>query len=249
MILRGNRRAAERAAITHLADGSASEAERARLEAAVARSPELAAELAEQRRVVAMLASLDVGAPASLHQRVFRPQARAASGRPRPTSRIAIVAVVLIALVVFAIARPVGHANVRSVVAIALATGDGVPPGVSPRDHALLGVAIDRVAFPNWNARGWRTSGSRIDTLGGQQVETVYYSAEGYERVGYAIVGGAALRVTGARRAATLAGVTYSTIRDGGASVVTWRRDGHTCVLASRHASVSALIALASQTA
>ena len=77
----------------------------------------------------------------------------------------------------------------------------------------------------------------------------MFYSAEGYERVGYAIVGGAALRVTGARRAATLAGVTYSTIRDGGASIVTWRRDGHTCVLASRPASVSALIALASQTA
>ena len=249
MILRANKKAAEQAAITRLADGSATEAERARLEAAVARSPELAAELAEQRRVVAMLASLDVGAPASLHQRLVAPEPPTARRRARPTSRIAIVTVVLIALLVFAIARPGGHANVRSVVAIALATGDGVPPGVSSHDHALLGVAIDRVAFPNWSTRGWRTSGSRIDTLGGQHVETVYYTAEGYERVGYAIVGGAALRITGARRAATRGGVSYWTIPDGRASVVTWRRDGHTCVLASRHAPVSALIALASVSA
>jgi anti-sigma factor RsiW len=249
MILRANKKAAEQAAITRLADGSATDAERARIEAAVARSPELAAELAEQRRVVAMLASLDVGAPATLHQRVVAPEPRTARRRLRPTGRIAIVTVVLIALVVFAIARPVGHANMRSVVAIALATGDGVPPGVSPHDHALLGVAIDRVVFPNWSTRGWRTSGSRIDTLGGQHVETVYYTAEGYERVGYAIVGGAALRITGARRAATRAGVSYWTIPDGKASVVTWRRDGHTCVLASRHAPVSALIALASMSA
>ncbi len=249
MILRANKKAAERAAITRLADGSATEAERTRLEASTARSPELAAELAEQRRVVAMLASLDLGAPASLHQRVVALEPRPARRRPRPTSRIAIVTVVLIALLVFAIARPVGHADVRSVVALALATGDDVPPGVSSRDHAVLGVAIDRVAFPNWSTLGWRTSGSRIDTLGGQDVETVYYTAEGYERVGYAIVGGTALRIAGARRVAMRAGVSYWTIPNSGASVVTWRRDGHTCVLASRHAPVSALIALASVSA
>jgi len=117
---------------------------------------------------------------------------------------------------------------VRSVVAIALATGDGVPRGELAR-HALLGVAIDRVAFPNWSTRGWRTSGSRIDTLGGQHVETVYYTAEGYERVGYAIVGGAALRITGARRAATRGGVSTGRSRRQGERRHLASRRPHLC--------------------
>jgi anti-sigma factor RsiW len=91
MILRANKKAAEQAAITRLADGSATEAERARLEAAVARSPELAAELAEQRRVVAMLASLDVGAPARAADQPYRDRDgrsdRAPRIRDRPTGR------------------------------------------------------------------------------------------------------------------------------------------------------------------
>jgi len=38
-----------------------------------------------------MLASLDVGAPASLHQRLVAPEPPTARRRARPTSRIAIV--------------------------------------------------------------------------------------------------------------------------------------------------------------
>jgi len=245
MILRPRKHDRSTAAITRLADGSASERERAALEAAVARSPQLAAELAEQRQAVTALAALDLQAPPGLHARIRELERKPASRRPRTTRRAAVIALAVLVLVLVSLSRSSGHASVRGVIAIALASASQPPPAVSPRDHALLDVAIDRATFPNWDYRGWRTTGSRLDTLGGQSVETVYYTARGWERVGYSIVGGSALPVKGAKLVLARHGVSYWVISDAGASVLTWRRDGHTCVLASHRAPVSALLALA----
>jgi anti-sigma factor RsiW len=246
MMLRRHRDQPGHPALARLADGTASADERAALEDVLAGRPELAAELAEQRDALTLLASIAaVTAPPGLQERVRASQAQPARRRPRATRRAAILAIAFVAVVLVALVRSSGTANVHSVVAVALARGDTPPPGVSPRDHVLLGIAIDRVAFPNWADRGWRTSGSRLDSLGGQEVETVYYRAEGYERLGYSIVGGAPLAIGGARLLARHDGVSYWTIAGTSASVVTWRRDGHTCVLASRAAPLSALVALA----
>ena len=245
MILRRNRDGGVNAAITRLADGSASDAERAQLEAAVARSPQLAAELAEQREAVSRLAAIDVAAPHELHARVRTIESRPARRRPRTTRRAALIALATIVIVLVALARPAGHPGVGDVIAVALASSEQSPPGLNPSDHAVLNVAIDKATFPNWGYRGLQTTGSRLDTLGGQSVETVYYAARSRERVGYSIVGGSALPIKGARLALTRDGVRYWVIRDGRASVISWRREGHTCVLASRQAPVSALLALA----
>jgi anti-sigma factor RsiW len=246
MILRRDPDRAARAALTRLADGSATDAERAELEAAAMRSPELAAELAEQRTAVSLLAALELSAPPRLHERVQALEpVPARRRRARMTPRLAIVAIAVVAVVAVALSRPVGHANVRGVIALALAAGEQVPPAVSPRDHAVLDVAIDRTAFPNWKYLGWRTTGDRLDNVGGQQVETVYYQTAGDERVGYSIVGGATVPLGKAQLALRRRGVSYWVLPHGGATVVSWRRDGHTCVLASREASARTLISLA----
>ena len=246
MILRRDPDSGSRSALTRLADGSATDAERADLEAAVALSPELAAELAEQREVVARLAALELNAPPRLHDTVRAlERAPVRRRRARMTPRLAFVAIAVVVVVTVGLSRPVGHANVRGVIALALAPGEHSPPPVSPRDHAVLDVAIDRTAFPNWDYLGWRTTGARLDTLGGQHVETVYYQAARSERVGYSIVGGTALPLGEARLALRRGGVSYWVLSHGGATVVSWRRDGHTCVLASRHAPAGALISLA----
>jgi hypothetical protein len=41
-------------------------------------------------------------------------------------------------------------------------------------------------------------------------------------------------------------GVNFELLRGDGATIVTWLRDGHTCVLASRRAGASVLLTLAS---
>ena len=51
----------------------------------------------------------------------------------------------------------------------------------------------------------------------------------------------------GARRVRRGA-LPLAVLRHGGAAVVTWRRDGHTCVLASRQASAERLVRLAAWT-
>jgi hypothetical protein len=57
--------------------------------------------------------------------------------------------------------------------------------------------------------------------------------------VGYTIVDGAPLPEPGDARTVMAAGTKLKVYKtDGGATVVTWRRDGHTCVLAGRGAGV-----------
>jgi len=235
------------AALARLADGNATDAERAQLEAAVARSPELAAALAAQRRALALVAALDVEAPAELHARVralAQPPVRRQPHR-RVAARTALVAALAVVILVAALARSQSQPDVHSVLGLTLSAATQPAPAVNARDHATLDVAVNRTVFPNWRSRGWHTTGARLDNLDGHVVETVYYTAEGYERVGYSIVGGAALRVGGWQRTITQRGVRYWVIDSRGASVLTWRRDGHTCVLASRRVPVQALLALA----
>ena len=244
MKLRRNSDPLNAAGLTRLADGTAQGAEREALERAVAGSPELAGELAEQQRAVELLAALDVKAPEALHARLRTVEERPARPRRRhTTTRAAVIAITALAIAIVALARPTHQPEVRSVAPLALDAA--TLPAPTAHNHTILNVKVDRTAFPNWDWRGWRTSGSRLDKLDGHIVETVYYRAEGYERIGYSIVGGAALRLGSVQRTLRRGGVSYSVLADGPARVITWQRDGHTCVLASRHATVGTLLALA----
>jgi hypothetical protein len=59
--------------------------------------------------------------------------------------------------------------------------------------------------------------------------------------VHYAIVDGAPLPMP-AGRVIRLGDHRYTVLRHDGATIITWRADGHTCVLASRQASESDLV-------
>jgi hypothetical protein len=60
---------------------------------------------------------------------------------------------------------------------------------------------------------------------------TVVYYRRGERQVGYVIVSGSAMPEPSATSGQTRRGVEYHALRVGGKPVVTWRRDGHTCVL------------------
>lgn len=108
-----------------------------------------------------------------------------------------------------------------------------------------LDVSSAGIAFPYWQATvGWRAVGTRVDRIHGRRVVTVFYKAPRGGRVGYSIVGGPPLAVPSAP-AINRHGITFTVLNRAGATVVTWKRDGHTCVLASHTAGPRRLIDLA----
>jgi hypothetical protein len=87
------------------------------------------------------------------------------------------------------------------------------------------------VAFPNLRRPyGWRAVGARVDKLDGRRAKVVYY-AKGARQVAYVIVAGSGLPRPSAGRSTVLNSVRFQTLQLAGRPAVTWRRDGHTCVL------------------
>jgi hypothetical protein len=76
----------------------------------------------------------------------------------------------------------------------------------------------------------------------------VFYTpvaATGGSRVGYTIVAGRALPIPDAPTI-TRHGIHFRVLTDNGATVLTWRRAGHTCILAARGVAAGTLAHLAS---
>jgi hypothetical protein len=116
------------------------------------------------------------------------------------------------------------------------------PTAPAPRSLVAAGTTI---AFPQWSERGWPGVGTRSDRIGGRTVTTEFYRSYEAGTLGYAIVSGAPVRWGAGGRTVTLRGAEYRVMNAGGAQIVAWVQDGHTCVLASRTATDAALVALA----
>jgi hypothetical protein len=224
-----------------------------------------------ESELVELVRSIDAPAPTALHREVHAlisaGRASAAStgrgsaagvggGFPllRPllagTALAAVVVVVVVVATVLAIALNSGSGGGTSTMSMPEASASTLRPATAPAppqragNRAQLAVAVDGVSFPSWQHLGWRSTGARSDRVGGHTMTTVFYAnARGY-RVGYAIIAGAAPRVSGG----TLAwrgGTYYRLSFADGAPVVTWRRDGHMCVLSGRGVSSTTLMRLA----
>jgi hypothetical protein len=142
---------------------------------------------------------------------------------------------------------PGGNPEAPSVAQAAMLGARQPSGGPPPRyDHApYLDRKVGGILFPRWQERfGWRAEGVRSDRLGGRDTTTVYYGYEG-RRIGYTIVGGAALPQPADWRAETHSGTQLRAARLGSRTVVTWRRRDHTCILSGRGLSAQTLFALA----
>jgi hypothetical protein len=129
---------------------------------------------------------------------------------------------------------------------LALGPATRPAPAESVSNRGELTASVDGVAFPYWEERfGWRGSGARSDALGGRAVTTVFYSNARGQRIGYAIVAGAA-PATADGTVVRRWGVAYRLSSQDGASVIAWLRGGHLCVMAGRGVSPSTLLSLAS---
>jgi hypothetical protein len=179
-----------------------------------------------------------IEAPASLREGI-EAQRDGARSRPRRRRWIALPVGGLVAAAAVAVALLVGGGaagpTVDEAAALALQQPNLPAPKIDTTNIHLVKVTIDDLQFPNYGyewAR-WKAIGHRIGTVAGRDAKTVTYRGP-LGDVGYAIVAGDPLPEPKDARYVTAGGRRFAVVRHGDATVVTWRRAGHTCVLAGR---------------
>lgn len=244
------------AELARVADGSLAPEREAELRRQIAADSELAAALAAQERAVTMLRAVDTAAPAALRGAVAA-RLRAAE-RPRrgwagvPRVRIALPATALVAAIaLFAVLLGgSGQPGPTLPQTVHLTLAAAVSPAPAEQGAArTLDISGAGIPFPYWQrVVGWRATGARADTVAGRRIVTVFYGAQWGNRVGYAIVSGRPIAVPPGH-AVTRGGVIYRLMGSDGAELVTWLRNGHTCVIAGRGIAPGTLLRLATASA
>jgi hypothetical protein len=198
-------------------------------------------------RIRALAGGLD--APPALRTWVRAAETARGPGRaPRPPRRprlalagagglVAAAAAALVLALVGGGGGGGGAPSVDAAAALALARPTAAAPATTGPADTQLAARVGEVTFPNYAYRWpeWKAAGIRHDTIGGRAATTVTYRGPAGD-VGYTIVDGAPLPEPGAGRRIVAEGVPMRVFRKDGATVVTWRRDGHTCILAGRGA-------------
>jgi hypothetical protein len=190
----------------------------------------------------------EVEAPATLRMRLAEDRgARARPGRGRARRRFALpalggvglAAVAAVVLVLVGVGGSAGAPSLDDAVALALAPPTKPAPAVDPANTQLVDAEVAGIAFPNYGYAWpkWMAKGARRDRISGRDAATVVYRGPRGD-VGYTIVAGKPLDPPAGARHVQAGGLDLSIVRRDGATVVTWERDGHTCVLAGRGAGV-----------
>ncbi len=240
-----------------IADGSLPSARRAEVEARIAASPTLAAELERQRRAVTAIrgANAEVGAPASLRRRIEEAGGRREAPSPEPSTgrrwwtgwpAVALAGAAAVVIAVGIVAMPGAEPTVAEAAAVAALPATEPAPQQQPGAPALLAASFEGLSYPDWaDEFGWRAVGERSDELDGRATNTVFYeNAEGV-RIGYTIVAGDALDSPEDSERTVVEGVELDAFSADGERAVTWLRDGHTCVLAGEGVPEETLLELA----
>jgi anti-sigma factor RsiW len=248
------------AELARLADGSLDPKRQDELRAQIQKSPALVRALAEQERAVKLLRSTsEIAAPDALRAQLdalvaepSQPAKPANRKREWPRLRLgfalpamAAVAAAVVAAVLIIGGNGSSGPTLPQAAQAALSASTLPAPADSTTNPAQLDVSVGGIPFPDWSRNiGWRTLGQRNDTLGGRRVVTVFYASHKGTRIGYAIVSGAPINVSGDTTVHE-GGTTYTLFNLGNARGITWRREGHTCVIAGRGVSDAKLLALA----
>jgi hypothetical protein len=194
------------------------------------------AELAERGRLLVAAAVADVQAPPALRHRLEHQ--RQAGVPVRRRRRLAfgglLAGATAMALVVALLVAPGGTPGAPTIVEAARvgALPPEAPPPPRARDRPReLAVAAAGIAFPAWQTFGWSPAGVRRDDIEGREVTTVTYRTAARASVAYSIVDGEALKKPEGASTRNVEGISVTTHRAGGRWIVTWVRDGHTCII------------------
>jgi Putative zinc-finger len=220
-----------------LADGTLPAKRRAEVEAHLQESPELAALLEEQRSAVSALRSVaaQVDAPSGLRARIDAERARRSAPRFRRPRVLALgfaaAAAVAALAVLVTIPGGVSGPSIAEAATIATRPAEEPAPQPLPEEPKLLDAEIEGVVFPAWDEKfEWRAVGAREDELDGRETKTVFYEKDG-KRIAYTVVGGEALDVPDEARTGRREGTDLHFFESDGRTIVTWERDGKTCIL------------------
>jgi hypothetical protein len=192
-------------------------------------------------------------APARLRARIEAqrpsPRVRARRRAGYASGLAAALAVVVLALVLVLPGGSPGAPSVSEAAGLAALGPTHAAPAPDPSAPSVkLGRGVQEVYFPNWERSfGARAVGQRSDGLGGRPAVTVYYRWHG-KTLAYTIVGLPALSEPAAP-VTRWNGIQLRTLKLHGRFVVTWRRDGHTCVLSGNGVAPAQLQKLAVWTA
>jgi hypothetical protein len=220
-----------------LADGSLPPERRAAVEARVAASPELQAELATQRRALEILIDVQAreGAPAALRARVNAERARRRPLVARRRGLAALGTAVAVAAALAAFFLIPNGVSGGTVIAEAATAQAGPPTAPAPPalTRTLLDAQFAGVRLPNWLQKfGWRPVGARKDRIHGRDVYTVLYAKQG-KAVGYSVIDGPPLTPPSSAATTKVEGSPVRTFARDGRIIVTFERGGHTCVVSA----------------
>jgi hypothetical protein len=218
--------------LTRLADGTLTPERAREVERQLADSPDLSRSLAAQRRSLELTSMLDDAAPADL-------RARIGGLRERPAPRIRVrragfaagfVAAAAAAAIAVVAILPGGGGPTLSE-ASALTLKPATAPAPAHEYDGTLNLNVDGVPYPYWEDKlGWDAVGRRVDKLDGRTATTVFYE-KGGKRIGYTIVTGDPVSVKGKPGVSYRHGTRFRSLPLHGTTVVTWERNGHSCIL------------------
>lgn len=186
-----------------------------------------------------------VEAPQTLRERIAADRTRRARharrGWWRPVAALVLLVAAMLVLVLAGPSAP-GTPTVEDAARVALSQSTLPAPPVDTGDPRYVRASVGGVRFPNYaDDPAWPAAGARSDTLGGRESATVLY-ASGARRVGYTIVDGRPLEIPDGWGRDEAGGVPVWTSTWDGVAAVVWERGGHTCVLASRTATLAQLL-------
>jgi hypothetical protein len=239
-----------------LADGTIAPQRCVELMARVRASAELTRALAEQQRALTVIrqASRDATPSPALRaslaamvgeapdgDRFAHPGAARALGRRRRWGRslAAVGAAALAGLALALVLRDGSPPTVEQAARVALAAAQ---PAADPRAR---GGDDSAAGLRHAGSAGWRSVGTRRDSVDGRRLSTVFYADARDRRVGYTIVDDGRLPRDSDGSRVRRNGITLWTRRDSDMSIVTWVRDGRTCILAGRGVDGDELVTMA----
>jgi hypothetical protein len=190
---------------------------------------------AHHRRVVHALQSGGPAVPASVLRRVEALEARpAARPRLRPVLAAGVAAAVALVLaVVLTLSGPRGAS-------IADAAQLSSLPSERPAPRSFAGVT-----YPDWSNRfAWFELGGRSDELNGRTTTTVFYRHT-HHRIGYTVISGKTIEPPDDADVLNVKGLELHRFRLGEQDVVTFERNGRTCVLSGKVHDPDTLVKLA----
>jgi hypothetical protein len=198
------------------------------------------------RRVLHALQAGGPAVPAGLVDRVEIAVRRPAPPRSWRLPALAVAAATAVIAVVAVLAVTTSGSNSVTAAAALVDRAPTQPPPASSRGHpALLGRHFEGVDFPDWSRFGWMALGARTDTVDGRRTDTVFYTHHGH-LIAYTVIAGEPLAPPGDTTTERSGGLELHRFRDGDRDVVTFVRNGRTCVLSGHVMSPDTIVRLGS---